>query len=109
MENDFKFKPLSNYVVVEVSAKKDKKIGSLVVPETAERTVLTSIVVAVSKETDEEGKPFIKTIKVGDHVLFNVYGGQVIDVWGKQYIILRENELFGIIEPEPENLISLLN
>lgn len=93
MKMSIKFRPLSNYVVLQVKVK--DKHGSLHIPDSAEKPLLESIVVAVGESA--------QNVKIGDKVLFNVrHSGEVIDVWGSQYIILRENELFGILEDNPD-------
>lgn len=101
IDSDFKFKPFSNFVVLDVTLKREERAGSIIVPETVEKPVIESTVVAISDEKDKEGSPLVKNVKVGDHVLFNLHSGYPIKVWGKEYLILRETELYGSIELDP--------
>ena len=98
-----KFRPLSNYVVVKVEIKQKSK-GGLYIPESAERPILSATVVAISNDTfPDTGLPMVRTVKVGDKILFNVrQAGEVIDVYGEQFAIMREGEIFGILEPNPD-------
>jgi chaperonin GroES len=94
--NKINFKPLSNRVVLDI-IKENKSPGGLIIPESAKPgTSLKGIIVAVSEE-EVDNKPLIQNVKIGDEVLFDIYAGQVIDVDNKQYIIMRETEIFGIL------------
>ena len=103
---EIKFKPLSNYILIEFIVKKGRKKGNLHIPETAERKVLDSTVVAISEEKLPDGTPMVKNVKVGDKVIFNIHTGEVIDVYDAQYLCLRETELFGILEPDPDYVVE---
>lgn len=97
-----KFKPLSNYIILDVKPRKEKRRGNIVIPETVERVILDSQVVAISEELMPDGTPYIKHVKVGDWILFDLNMGQTIDIGDKQYMIIRETDIFGILEEKPE-------
>lgn len=102
---DLKFKPLSNFIILDVKARKEKRRGNIIIPETVERVILDSQVIAISEEkihTATGYEPFVKNVKVGDWVLFDVNMGQTIDIGDKQYFIVRETDLFGILAEKPE-------
>lgn len=106
-----KFKPLSNYIILDVKPRKEKRRGNIVIPETVERVILDSQVVAISEEkmhTATGYEPLVKNVKVGDWVLFDVNMGQTVDIGDKQYFIVRETDLFGILteKPEPQLIIQ---
>ncbi len=106
MSEKFHFKPLSNYIVVNIELKKERKQGNIYIPETVERKVIEATVVAISEEKEKDGTPMVKNVKIGDKIIFDIYAGQAITVWGKEYICLRESQIFGIVEPDP-NLVSI--
>lgn len=100
-----KFKPLSNYIILDVKPRKEKRRGNIVIPETVERVILDSQVVAISEEkihTATGYESLVKNVKVGDWVLFDVNMGQTVDIGDKQYFIVRETDLFGILTEKPE-------
>ena len=112
------FKPLSNYIVLDVVKRKAKMLGSLLMPETAEMTHLDSTVIAVSEDKDDSGKSYVRNVQVGDKVIFDTMGGFSIILEGKEYIVIRENQVIGITyeeideEEQPEigkkaNILSL--
>jgi len=101
--NDCKFQPLSNYILLEASLKVPKKHGKLWIPETVERPILDSKVVAISLECGDNGNPFVKNVKVGDKVLYDPMVAKGINIWGKDYLLIRESDLYGILDGYDEN------
>ena len=102
MPSNLKLKVFSNYIVLKIELKQKTK-GGLIIPDTAQRRILSATVIATSDETfPDTGQPMVRNVKLGDKVLFNVNAGQAIDVYGEDYLILRETELFGLLEPNPE-------
>lgn len=97
MEN-LKIKLFSNFVVLDI-IKPGTTAGGIVIPETSKQTQLKGVVIAVSK-MEMEGKPLIQITKVGDVVLFDEFAAKVIIVNDKQYILLRETDLFCILNAE---------
>jgi len=105
-----KIKPLFHYIVVERD-EDIKRIGSIFLPESGAQKTYTGTVVAVGDGTliQLTGQVIPMTVKEGDRVLYGEYSGikmklSDIDAEGvmreKEYIIMRENEIFGIIEDE---------
>ena len=100
------FKPLSNYVVIE-NIRGDK--SPIVIPETVKQPMVAdkskNLVVTISEEKDKDGKPMVRNIKVGDNVLLGItveHTGQVITINKKDYIVVRETEVLGIVTGEEE-------
>ena len=100
------FKPLSNYVVIE-NIQEDK--SPIIVPDTVKKPIVSdrskNIVVTISEEKDKDGNPMVRHIKVGDNVLLSVnvqHTGQVITINKTDYIVVRENDILGIITGEEE-------
>jgi len=104
--DNFKFKPLSNYIVLDVVERKARKIGSLYEPETVKKSMLDATVVCISEEMNNEGKPMVKNIKVGDKVIFDVMGSFSMVLEGKGYLIIRETQVIGITYEEFDEVES---
>lgn len=88
-----KIKPLADRVIIETSAAEEKTAGGIIIPDTAKEKPQRGKVVAVGK-----GKPDDPmTVKTGDVVLYGKYAGTEISVEGKDYLIMREADIFAII------------
>lgn len=90
-------RPLSNRVVVKRAEAKTTK-GGIILPDTAQEKPKEGTVVAVGPgKYDEEGKLQAMTVKVGDRVLFSSYAGTEVKQNEEDYLIIAEDELFGIL------------
>jgi chaperonin GroES len=92
-----KIKPIAgtqNRVVVEPAAAEEKTASGIIIPDTAKEKPQRGKVISTS-EVDEKGnKP---TVKIGDEVLYGKYAGTEIQVDGKEYLIMRESDIFAVI------------
>ncbi len=86
-------KPLSDRVLVEPNPAEEKTAGGLFIPDTAKEKPLAGKVVAVGPGTAE----VTMEVKVGDQVLYGKYSGTEINVDGKDYLIMRQNDILAII------------
>jgi chaperonin GroES len=86
-------KPLADRVLVEPLAAEQKTAGGIIIPDTAKEKPQKGTVVAVGEGKKDE--PMI--VKVGDSVLYGKYAGTEISVDGKDYLIMRESDIFAII------------
>lgn len=86
-------KPLADRVLVEPLAAEQKTAGGIIIPDTAKEKPQKGTVVAVGEGKKDE--PL--TVKVGDTVLYGKYAGTEISVEGKDYLIMRESDIFAII------------
>ena len=86
-------KPLADRVIVEVSPAEEKTASGLIIPDTAKEQPQKGTVVAVGEGKKDE--PI--TVKVGDTVLYGKYAGTEISVDGKEFLIMRESDIFAII------------
>ncbi|MBK7680970.1 MAG: co-chaperone GroES [Bacteroidia bacterium] len=86
-------KPLADRVIVEVSPAEEKTASGLIIPDTAKEKPQKGTVVAVGEGKKDE--PI--TVKVGDTVLYGKYAGTEISVDGKEFLIMRESDIFAII------------
>ena len=92
-------KPLLDRVVIKRLAEENKTAGGLIIPDTAKEKPSTGEVVAVGPGgRDEDGKTVSMTLKVGDKVLFGKWSGTEIKINGEDLIIMKESEVFGILE-----------
>ena len=86
-------KPLADRVIFEVSPAEEKTASGLIIPDTAKEKPQKGTVVAVGEGKKDE--PI--TVKVGDTVLYGKYAGTEISVDGKEFLIMRESDIFAII------------
>ena len=94
-----KLKPLNDRVVIEPSKAEEKTAGGIVLPETAKEKPLTGKVVAAGPgKLNDDGSRTPLDVKKGDKVLFGKYSGSDVEVDGKEYKIMRESEILGIVE-----------
>ncbi len=94
-----KFKPLRDRVLVKFSTEEEKTAGGLFIPDTAKEKPQRGTIIAVGtgKITDD-GKRQSMDVKVGDTVLFDKYSGSKIKIDDEDYLIIREEDVLGIVE-----------
>ncbi len=91
-------KPLSDRVLVKPLEEKEVKKGGIIIPDTAKEKPQEGEVVALGTgKTDEQGKKIEFTVKKGDRVLISKYGGTEIKYEGENYLIMREDDILGIL------------
>ena len=94
-----KFKPLHDRVVVERVDSEEKTAGGIIIPDTAQEKPMQGKVIAVgSGARDESGKIVKLDVKKGDKVLFGKWSGNEVKIDGKEYLIMKESDIMGIIE-----------
>lgn len=86
-------KPIGDRVVVEAAPAEEKTASGIYIPDTAKEKPSQGIVVAVGTGKPEE--PI--TVQVGDKVLYGKYAGTEITYEGKEYLIMRESDLYAIL------------
>jgi chaperonin GroES len=91
-------RPLGDRVLVQPIEEKETKKGGIIIPDTAKEKPQEGNVVALGTgKLDEDGKKVEFTVKKGDKVLIPKYGGTEIKVDGESYLIMREDDILGII------------
>jgi len=91
-------KPLADRVIVKVIEAEEKTKGGIVLPDTAKERPQQGEVLAVGPgRRGEDGNLLPMTVKVGDRVLFSKYGGTEVKLGGEEYLILREDDILGIL------------
>ena len=95
-----KVRPLGDRVLVKpLEEVEEKKKGGIIIPDTAKEKPQEGKVIAVGKgKITEQGKILPLDVKVGDRILFGKYSGNEIKIDDKDYLIVREEDILGIIE-----------
>jgi len=92
------FRPLHDRVLVRRIEADEKTAGGIIIPDTAKEKPQEGKVVALGTgKLDDNGKKVEFTVKSGDKVLISKYGGTEIKVDGESYLIMREDDILGII------------
>ena len=94
-----KLQPLHDRIVVEAAPQEDKTPGGIILPDTAQEKPQRGKVLAVGpgKRLDS-GQIAPVDVKVGDHVLYGKYAGTEVTVEGKDYIILRADDVLAVVD-----------
>lgn len=94
-----KIQPLADRIMVKVLEAKEMTKGGIVLPDTAKEKPQEAEVVSVGKgKVSDEGKVIAPEVKAGDKVLFGKYSGTEITVDGKEYLILKEEDILAIVK-----------
>jgi chaperonin GroES len=92
-------RPLYDRLVVKRIEQKEQMQGGIIIPDSAKEKPQEGEVIAAGKgKRLEDGKIIPLEVKVGDRILFGKYSGNDIKIDGEEYLILREDEVLGIIE-----------
>ena len=98
-----KIRPLYDRIVVKRIEDKETMQGGLYIPDSAKEKPQEGEVVAVGKgKRLEDGKLVPLDVEVGDRILFGKYSGSDIKLDGEEYLIMREDEVLGILESQPK-------
>jgi chaperonin GroES len=92
-------KPLGDRVIVKPAEAEEKTKGGIILPDTAkEKPIEGTIVAAGPGKVADDGKLIKMEVKVGDKVLYGKYSGTEVTVDGIEYLIMRESDIFAIVE-----------
>ena len=93
-----KIKPLRDKVVVMRLEEEEKKVGGIIIPDTAKEKPMQGKVMAVGPGAmDKNGKRIPMEVKKGDRVLFGKYSGTEVTIDGKEYLIMDASDIYAII------------
>ncbi|MDY5954621.1 MAG: co-chaperone GroES [Kiritimatiellia bacterium] len=92
-----KIKPLGARVLVEPIEEKEVTKGGIIIPDTAKEKPMQGKVIAVGVKRDDDGKELAFDVKVGDTVLLPKYGGTEVKINDKEYQLVREEDLLGVL------------
>jgi len=94
-----KLRPLSDRILIDRIQEDEKTKGGIIIPDTAKEKPAEGKVVAIGNgRMDENGKLLPMDVKVGDRILFSKYGGADVKIDGNDYLILRQDDVLGVIE-----------
>ncbi len=86
-------RPLADRVLVEAAKAEERTAGGIIIPDTAKEKPQRGKVIAIGDGKKDE--PL--TVKIGDSVLYGKYAGTEITIEGKEYLIMRESDIFAIL------------
>lgn len=93
-----KIRPLQDRVIVERVDAEEKSAGGIIIPDTAKEKPQEGKVIAVGKgKRKEDGGLIPPDIKAGDRILFSKYAGSDVTLDGKEFIIMREDDILGVL------------
>jgi chaperonin GroES len=94
-----KIRPLQDRVIVKRVEEEEKTKGGIIIPDTAKEKPIEGKVTAVGKgKVREDGKVQRLDVKKGDRILFGKYAGTEIKIEGEEHLIMREDDILGVIE-----------
>jgi chaperonin GroES len=94
-----KVRPLHDRIIVQRTEEEEQRVGGIIIPDSAKEKPQQGKVIAVGKgKIEKDGKVTPLDVKSGDTILFGKYAGQEIKVEGEEYLIMREDEVLGVIE-----------
>ena len=94
-----KVKPLYDRLVVKRIEEKEQRKGAIIIPDTAKEKPMEGKVIAIgSGRIEKDGSRSKLEVKVGDRILFGKYAGTEIKIDDKDHVILREEEVLGVIQ-----------
>lgn len=94
-----KIRPLNDRILVKRLAEIEKTKGGIIIPDSAKEKPAEGEVIAVGPgKLDDKGKRVAPDLKKGDRVLFSKYGGTEVKLDGNDYLIMREDDILGVVE-----------
>ena len=94
-----KIRPLQDRIILKRIAEEEKSKGGIIIPDTAKEKPQEGKIVAVGKgKVNEDGKIIPLDVKVNDRVLFGKYSGSEINIDGEEHLIMREDDILGVVE-----------
>ena len=94
-----KIRPLQDRIIVKRVKEEEKSKGGIIIPDSAKEKPIEGDVVAVGNgKILEDGKVRALDIKAGDRILFGKYSGTEVKIDGEEHLILREDDVLGVIE-----------
>jgi len=93
-----KIRPLQDRVIVKRVAEEEKTKGGIIIPDTAKEKPIEGEITAVGPGKVTDGKLVELSVKEGDRILFGKYAGTEVKLDGEEHLILREDDILGVIE-----------
>ena len=94
-----KIRPLQDRILVKRLESEEKTVGGIIIPDNAKEKPMEAKVIAVGNgKFLEDGKLKKPDVKVGDRILFSKYSGSEVKIDGEEHLILREDDILGVLE-----------
>ncbi|MBN1382545.1 MAG: co-chaperone GroES [Deltaproteobacteria bacterium] len=94
-----KIRPLQDRVIVKRLEEEAMTKGGIIIPDTAKEKPMEGLVISVGKgKTADDGKLIKPDVKAGDRILFGKYSGSEVKIDGDELLIMREDDILGILE-----------
>jgi chaperonin GroES len=94
-----KLRPLQDRILVQRVKEDEKTKGGIIIPDTAkEKPIEGTVIAAGNGKLSENGKRVALDVKKGDRILFGKYSGTEVKIEGEEYLIMREDDVFGVIK-----------
>jgi chaperonin GroES len=98
-EVSMKIRPLNDRLLIQRLEEEDTSTGGIIIPDSAkEKQAQGKVIAAGPGKVDDSGKRVKLQVKKGDVVLFSKYGGTDVTLDGREYLIMREDDILGIVE-----------
>jgi len=92
-----KIRPLQDRVIVKRVKEEEKTKGGIIIPDSAKEKPIEGEVLAVGNGKVVDGKLQVPDVKAGDRILFGKYSGTEVKIDGEEHLILREDDILGVI------------
>ncbi len=94
-----KIRPLQDRILVQPIKEKEVRKGGIIIPDSAKEKPIEGRVKAVGAgKVGDDGKRIKPDVKIGDKVLYSKYGGTEIKIDGEEHLLMREDDILGIVE-----------
>jgi chaperonin GroES len=94
-----KIRPLQDRILVKRIEEEETTAGGIIIPDTAKEKPMEGKVIAVGRgKVSEDGKLMPLNVKKGDRILFSTYAGTEVKIGGEEHLIMREEDVLGVIE-----------
>lgn len=94
-----KIRPLNDRILVKRLEEEEKTAGGIIIPDTAKEKPAEGEIVSVGPgKLNDHGERVPMDVKAGDRVLFSKYGGTDVKIEGQDYLIMREDDILGVVE-----------
>jgi len=94
-----KIKPLHDRILVKRLEEEEETAGGIIIPDSAKEAPAEGTVIAVGPgKTNDKGETAALTVKEGDTVLFSKYAGTEVKIGGTEHLVMREEDVLGIVE-----------
>jgi chaperonin GroES len=94
-----KLRPLQDRILIQRVKEDEKTKGGIIIPDTAkEKPIEGTVIAAGNGKLSENGKRVALDVKKGDRILFGKYSGTEVKIESEEYLIMREDDVFGVIK-----------